>query len=118
MPIQPWQNIIEAVRNGEPVTAEVANRAIYQLAQRTDHLKTRQDAQDYAQALFVTGVPLTSTVATGNAVYFDDDVLKFAPAYAAFDYVDGYLRPSKTSGMVGIVVRRTRPIRARSSSRA
>lgn len=104
MPIQPWQNIIEAVRNGEPVTAEVANRAIYQLAQRTDHLKTRQDAQDYAQALFVTGVPLTSTVATGNAVYFDDDVLKFAPAYAAFDYVDGYLRPSKTSGMVGIVV--------------
>ena len=104
MPIQPWQNIIEAVRNGEPVTAEVANRAIYQLAQRTDHLKTRQDAQDYAQALFITGVPLTSTVATGNAVYFDDDVLKFAPAYAAFDYVDGYLRPSKTSGVVGIVV--------------
>lgn len=103
MPIQPWQNIIEAVRNGEPVTAEVANRAIYQLAQRTDHLKTRQDSQDYAQALVVTGAPLTSTVATGNAVYFDDDVLKFAPAYAAFDYVDGYLRPSKTSGVVGIV---------------
>jgi hypothetical protein len=106
MPIQPWQNIIEAIRNGEPVTAEVANRAVYQLAQRTEHLKTRQDAQDYAQSLIVTGVPLTSTVATGHAVYFDDDVLKCAPAYAAFEYDGGYLRPSKTSNVLGIVIQK------------
>ena len=71
MAIQSWQNIIDAIRNGEAVTAEVTNRAIYQLAQRTEHLKTRQDAQDYAQALFIADAPLRSDVATGHAVYFD-----------------------------------------------
>ena len=104
MAIQSWQNIIDTIRNGEPVTAEVTNRAVYQLAQRTEHLKTRQDAQDYAQALFLTGAPFTITVATGNVVYFDTVSNKFAPAYSELVYKDGYLSLSAASCVVGIVV--------------
>lgn len=104
MIIQSWQNILDSIRNGEPVTAEVANRAIFQLAQRTEHLKTRQDAQDYAQAIFVADAPFTADVKTGHAVYFDKISNKFAPAYAEMKYKDGYLSLSETSAVVGIVV--------------
>lgn len=104
MAIQSWQNIIDAIRNGEAVTAEVTNRAIYQLAQRTEHLKTRQDAQDYAQALFISDAPLRSDVATGHAVYFDITAGAFAPAYAELVYKDGYMVAGPASTVVGIVV--------------
>jgi len=104
MIIQSWQNILDSIRNGEPVTAEVANRAIFQLAQRTEHLKTRQDAQDYAQALFVADAPFTADVKTGHAVYFDKISNKFAPAYAEMVYKDGYLSLSEASAVVGLVV--------------
>jgi len=104
MIIQSWQNILDSIRNGEPVTAEVANRAIFQLAQRTEHLKTRQDAQDYAQALFVADAPFTADVRTGHAVYFDIIANKFAPAYAEMVYKDGYLSLSEASAVVGLVV--------------
>ena len=104
MAIQSWQNIIDAIKNGEAVTAEVTNRAIYQLAQRTEHLKTRQDAQDYAQALFISDAPLREDVMTGNAVYFDTVSLKFAPAYADLVYKDGSLTMSESGTVVGLVV--------------
>ena len=104
MAIQSWQNIIDAIKNGEAVTAEVTNRAIYQLAQRTEHLKTRQDAQDYAQALFISDAPLREDVMTGNAVYFDTVSLKFAPAYAELVYKDGSLTMSESGTVVGLVV--------------
>jgi hypothetical protein len=104
MIIQSWQNILDLIRNGEPVTAEVANRAIFQLAQRTEHLKTRQDANDYAQAIFVADAPLTVDVKTGHAVYFDKISNKFAPAYAEMIFKDGYLCLNEASAVVGIVV--------------
>ena len=104
MAIQSWQNIIDAIKNGEAVTAEVTNRAIYQLAQRTEHLKTRQDAQDYAQALFISDAPLREDVMTGNAVYFDTVSLKFAPAYAELVYKAGSLTMSESGTVVGLVV--------------
>ena len=103
MAIQSWQNIIDQVRNGEPVTAEVANRAIAQLVNRTEHLKDRQDAQSLAQVIYLTGAPLTGCL-TGNAVYFDPQLGKFAPAYADVDFKNGTLLPSASSGVVGIVI--------------
>lgn len=104
MSIQSWQSIIENIRNGEPVTAEVANRAINQLVQRTEHLKDRQDAQSLASAIFISGAPLTDDVKTGHAVYFNTIANKFAPAYADMVYKDGYLALSETSTVAGIVV--------------
>lgn len=107
--IQSWQGIIDSIRNGEPVTAEVANRAINQLAQRTEHLKTRQDAQDFASAIFISEVPFTDDVKTGNAVYFNSVAGKFAPAYADLEYKDGYLALTETSVVAGLVVYKDTP---------
>lgn len=104
MTIQSWQHIIDLVRNGEPVSAEVANRAINQLVQRTDHLKDRQDAQDLAQAIYISDAPLAVGVATGNAVYFDPISNKFAAAYADIEFKDGILQPTASSNVVGVVV--------------
>jgi len=104
MAIESWQNIIDLVRNGEPVSAEVANRAIGQLVQRTEHLKNRQDAQNLAQAIFISGAPLAVGVSTGHVVYFDPSINKFAAAYADLEFNEGILQPTKTSGAVGIVV--------------
>jgi hypothetical protein len=104
MTIQSWQHIIDLVRNGEPVSAEVANRAISQLVQRTEHLKDRQDAQDFAQALFISDAPLASSVRTGHAVYFDPQSNKFAAAYADIEFKDGMLQPTPSSSVVGIVM--------------
>lgn len=102
--IQPWQSVIETIKNGEPITAEVANRAIAQLAYRTQHLKDRQDAQSLAAAIFISGAPFTDDVKTGHAVYFNPVAGKFAPAYADMEYKDGYLQASETSTVSGIVV--------------
>jgi len=104
MSIQSWQHIIDLVRNGEPVSAEVANRAVEQLRRRTDHLKARQDAQDFAQAIYITDAPLAMGVKAGNAVYFDANINKFAAAYADVEFKDGILQPTASSGVVGIVV--------------
>lgn len=104
MSIQSWQSIIETIRNGEPVTAEVANRAIQQLTKRTEHLKERQDAQSLASAIFITGAPLTDDVKTGHVVYFNTTSSKFAPAYAELNYKEGYLSMSEASTVAGIVV--------------
>ena len=109
MAIHSWQSIIETVRNGEPVSAEVANRAINQLVQRTDHLKDRQDAQSLASAIFISGVPLSDDVETGNAVYFNTVSFKFSPAYADMVYSNGYLSLSETSTVVGLVVFKDTP---------
>jgi len=102
--IQPWQSVIETIKNGEPITAEVANRAIAQLAYRTQHLKNRQDAQSLAAAIFISDAPFTDDVKTGHAVYFNTIASKFAPAYADMEYKDGYLKASETSTVAGIVV--------------
>ena len=104
MAIQSWQNIIETIRNGEPVTAEVANRAISQLTSRTEHLKSVQDAQDFGQALLIVDAPLRSDVLTGHAVYFDATSNKFAPAYAEVEFKNGYFNPGGPSSVVGIVL--------------
>jgi hypothetical protein len=104
MAIQSWQNIIETIRNGEPVTAEVANRAISQLTSRTEHLKSVQDAQDFGQALLIVDAPLRSDVLTGHAVYFDSTSNKFAPAYAEVEFKNGYFNPGGPSSVVGIVL--------------
>jgi len=102
--IQPWQSVIETIKNGEPITAEVANRAIAQLAYRTQHLKDRQDAQSLAAAIFITGAPFTDDVKTGHVVYFNPVAAKFAPAYADMEYKDGYLQATESSTVAGIVV--------------
>jgi hypothetical protein len=102
--IQPWQSVIETIKNGEPITAEVANRAIAQLAYRTEHLKDRQDAQSLAAAIFISGAPFTDDVKTGHVVYFNTVAGKFAPAYADMEYKDGYLQASESSTVAGIVV--------------
>lgn len=102
--IQPWQSVIETIKNGEPITAEVANRAIAQLAYRTQHLKDRQDAQSLAAAIFISGAPFTDDVKTGHVVYFNPVSAKFAPAYADMEYKDGYLQASEASTVAGIVV--------------
>jgi hypothetical protein len=104
MTIQSWQHIIDLVRNGEPVSAEVANRAIGQLVQRTEHLKDRQDAQDLAQAIYISDVPLADGVVAGNAVYFNPTINKFAAAYADIEFKNGVLQPTASSNVVGIVV--------------
>lgn len=104
MTIQSWQSIIDLIRNGESVSAEVANRAIDQLRKRTDHLKARQDSQDLAQAIYIADAPLANGVSTGHAVYFDALSEKFSSAYADIEFKDGAIQPTASSSVVGVVI--------------
>jgi len=80
-----WISLIEKIQNGEPVAASIANRAVTQLAQRTDYLKDLVDAVVYTQNNIHFNAAVSPEVVAGMAVYWNPSTLEYAPALAALE---------------------------------
>lgn len=77
-----WIDDVRLVRNGESVSAAVANRPTATLADRTDYLRQRLDDVDLAEGLRARDVALAEDTFVGAAVYFNTDRLQFENALA------------------------------------
>ena len=85
MTLSNWRSQIETITAGEGVTAAVTNRPITQLAQRTQHLRDRQDANDLAECLRHIEAPLDSTVLAGEVVAYNPTLEKWVKALSEIE---------------------------------
>lgn len=72
-----WVSSIQAILDGESVDAATTNRAILQVAQRTQYLYDLLKAATAGQALISKAVPVVSTVEVGDIVYYNKTVSKY-----------------------------------------
>ena len=82
----PWVTLLDYIRNGEAVSAEITNRPLQELTQRTDYLKALLDTLSVGQAIFDLDVAMSMDVQEGFAVYWDETNQEYAPALAALSY--------------------------------
>lgn len=69
------------INSGEPVSAEVANRPLRQLEQRTNELFSKFNTTDAGNTLIAREVPCDSAVRIGMPVYWDSEEQCCKPAY-------------------------------------
>ena len=82
----PWVTLLDLIRNGEAVSAEITNRPLQELGQRTDYLKALMDTLSIGQAIFDIDVAMSMDVQEGFAVYWDSAKQEYAPALAQLNY--------------------------------
>lgn len=82
----PWVTLLDLIRNGEPVSAEITNRPLTELGQRTDYLKALMDMLSIGKAVFDIDAAMSPLVQEGYAVYWDQVNQEYAPALAALSY--------------------------------
>ena len=99
-----WNANVNFIQNGEKVDANITGRPDRALSDRTEYLKQRIDALDNGQAIFAFDVTVDSTVAVGNAVYWNSATQKFEKALAAVESdSQGRMINSKKSEVIGVV---------------
>lgn len=101
----PWVPVLNPIKNGEPVNAQVSNRETGQLAQRTQYLKDILNSIQAGEALYARDVALDPLTQTGHAVYWDATLQEYRPAIAnvVFDSTVGGFVIANSSFPVGIV---------------
>jgi len=101
-----WEQIIKLIVDGEAVNARVTNRPTQQLTSRTQYLYDRLVASALGEALYVNDVPVEDDAVPGDAMYFDDEELKYKRALAAveFDTTFGWYAPAKSCYVIGVLV--------------
>ena len=82
----PWVTLLDLIRNGEAVSAEITNRPLQELGQRTDYLKALMDTLSIGQAIFDIDVAMSMDAQEGFAVYWDNVNQEYAPALAQLSY--------------------------------
>lgn len=82
----PWVTLLDLIRNGEGVSAEVTNRPITELGQRTDYLKALLDMLSLGRAIFDIDMAMSPSVLEGQAVYWDSANQEYAQALAQLSY--------------------------------
>ena len=82
----PWQKIVPAISSGEPVSANVANRAPSANAQRTQYLYDRLQDLAAGEALFLHFVNIETDAVPGDLVYYDTTADEYKRAIAAVEY--------------------------------
>jgi hypothetical protein len=82
----PWITLVNLLRNGEAVSAEVTNRPMQELGQRTEYLKALLDTLSIGQSIFDLDVAMSMDVQEGFAVYWDKAKQEYAPALAQLSY--------------------------------
>ena len=101
-----WVPQVNPPVNGEPVDSSVVSRSLTQLAQRDSYLFGQlQNLSQNAGQLVASQAPLEIGVSTGQIVYWNDNIQKFAPAFAgiAFDEA-GELKNLESSFATGLVL--------------
>lgn len=82
----PWVTLLDLIRNGEGVSAEVTNRPLIELTQRTDYLKSLIDMLSLGRAIFDIDMPMAINVLEGQPVYWDSVNQEYAQAQAQLSY--------------------------------
>jgi len=78
-----WLNKVSYVAPGEPVQADVVNRADRTLADRTDHLKDRLDAAVVGRAIVDSNATIATNVMPGQPVYWNYTTQRYEQALAS-----------------------------------
>lgn len=107
-----WRDRIDLVRNGESVDSRVTNRAVAQLAERTQYLKDRLDASAVGEGVILFSQPVSSGVLEGHAVFYDEDDSRYEPAVADVSNETGSLRTAASAYVIGVVIRKLTPTTA------
>lgn len=109
----PWVTLLDLIRNGEGVSAEVTNRPLIELGQRTEHLKALLDMLSLGRATFDIDKPMSVDVVEGYAVYWDNTKQEYAPALAALSYnAEGlYGGNADSAYVVGVCAGKSSPTR-------
>jgi hypothetical protein len=99
-----WNQNVNFIQDGERVDAKVSGRPDRALTDRTQYLKDRIDAIDSGRALYAFSVSVESSVAVGQAVYWNVENQRFEKALSnVFVDENGILVNSTTSEIVGVV---------------
>lgn len=101
-----WVSAIQAILDGENVDAATTNRAILQVAQRTQYLYDLLKAATAGQALISKSVPVATTVEVGDIVYYNKSTSKYAEGLAAVsgDVDTGPWYAADSAEIVGMVL--------------
>ena len=110
--LTPWQQFIQFITDGENVNADVANRAPYALAQRTQHLYDILKQALAGEALFLHDVPIDPDTEIGAPLYFDAasgaaGVYKPALARVELDTEQGFYVVDKSAYVIGLLINKT-----------
>lgn len=104
-----WISVVEAIINGEPISAATANRPILDLAERTDYLKALIDTLGTGRGAYDFDAACASDVYEGAAVYWDSTNKEYALGLAAIqgDGEGNYGSYSESSYCVGVCMSKT-----------
>lgn len=105
----PWIPIIQSIINGEPVDAQVPNRPLGQLSQRTEYLRAIVNAIGAGKGSFDFEAALSLDVFEGAAVYWDTVKKEYALGLAAFDFSDAnnFQSIAQSAFVVGVCIDKT-----------
>lgn len=102
-----WPSDIKKIRNGEPVSASVANRSAEALELRTAYLKKVLEAFQAGRAIVHWDAPLDALTEVGLPVYWNESNNCYSPAKAQYAYINGVQVASDSARCLGIVVGKT-----------
>ena len=108
-----WRNSITLIRRNDSVIEGTPNQPISELADRTQYLKDRLDAQAAGEGLVLFSQVISTDVVEGDAVYYNTANNDYEPAIAsAAENDDGLLRTAESAYVVGIVIRKISTVAA------
>lgn len=103
----PWKPSISMIADGESVNAEVANRPLQQVEQRSRHLKEKVESlSSLSGRLVMTSATTKDDVAVGSFVYFDTQAREFRLAMGDIEQnpLTGSMEAAAGARAVGIVI--------------
>lgn len=99
-----WRPNINLIRTGQAVDAQVTNRPLRDLADRTQYLRDRLDAQAIGEGLILTSQSVAAAVQEQDIVYYDAANCRFDRARAIID--EATARTAAQAYAVGVVIRK------------
>jgi hypothetical protein len=100
-----WENFINFIKDGEPVSAGTPNRPLQQLDQNLRYLWDVIQASALGSTVYARRQTVDSTVEVGQPVYFNSTTSQFEAAYATAnsDFNTGYLIIPEQAQVWGLV---------------
>lgn len=107
-----WQDFVDLIDPGEPVTAGVANRPLLTLDNNVRFLWEFIQAANLGSAVYARKVPMASSLQIGEAVYWNHVSGQFEPAYTSVSPLvgsGGAVELNPTGQVWGIVAKKASP---------
>lgn len=107
-----WPVNIPAIKAGDPVSADVVNRPLSALEERTNYLRTIMDNSTSGEFLYVKNVAVAENTAAGNLVSWNPTLSRYESSLAQWDSdtgSDGALKPASSAIVAGLLVLKLTP---------